>query len=361
MNNRAIRKIVIIGLGAAARRIHLPAYAGLPGAQVVAACDPIASDGKRDFPVYDSLEHLLSDQRPDVGVVASPTASHFPIARQLIERGIHVLCEKPFTNQLAEAVELVRLAAAHHVRLAVNNEFRFMACHQAAQKLIGDPRFGELRFVNMVQTFYATAESEVGWRGSDPERTCKEFGTHVFDLCRFFFGTEPIRLRAHMPRPGGPGTARPPDLLNLIDLQFPGDRWARITLNRVTTGRHRYLDIQLDGTAGSVETSLGGHAEVALGLNAPSRRPYVHADISLGSRAYLYHGEGRQKLASDSLNIFADATRRLMQGFLESLDTGALPPCHGSDNLRTFALMRAAYDSAATDRDVDLSFLQALP
>jgi len=356
-----IMQIALVGLGAAARTIHLPAYAKLGGVRVVAACDTGDPGGRHPFPVYDTLDRMLAVHRPDICVVASPTASHYPLALELVERGIHVLCEKPFTERLDQAIDLVTRAASRHVRIAVNNEYRFMACHRAARSMIGDPRFGELLFVNMVQTFRAGRDTESGWRGADAERTCKEFGTHVFDLCRYFFGTEPLSLRARMPRPCARSDDLGPDMLNLIDLEFAHDRWARITLNRVTRGPHRYLDIRLDGAAGSVVTELGGHASVEAGLDARSRRPYLRADISPGARAILYQGERRHKLASDSLGLFADATRRLMQAFLAALASGARPPCDGSDNLRSFAIMRAAYDSAHLDRDVDLGFLGALP
>lgn len=356
-----VTRIALAGLGAAARNIHLPAYARLGGVRVVAACDPAGSTVEHPFPVHDSLERMLAEHRPDICVVASPTASHYPLALELIDRGIHVLCEKPFTERLDQAVDLVQRAQARGVRIAVNNEYRFMACHRAARAMVGDPRFGELLFVNMLQTFRADAGTEAGWRGDDAERTCKEFGTHVFDLSRYFFGAEPLRLRARMPRPKAPGDAHTPDMLDLIDLEFPRDRWARITLNRVTAGPHRYLDIRLDGTAGSVVTELGGHAQLEAGLEPRSRRPYLRADVSPGARAFLYQGERRSKLAADSLGLFADATRRLMAAYVAALAAGTRPPCDGSDNLRSFAIMRAAYDSAAEDRDLDLGFLEALP
>lgn len=44
-----------------------------------------------------------------------------------------------------------------------------------------------------------------------------------------------------------------PDYLNLIELEFSGDRVAHITLDRLSRGRRRYLDIRLDGEAGSIE------------------------------------------------------------------------------------------------------------
>lgn len=353
-----MRRIALVGLGAATRHIHVPAYKELPGARVVAGCDPAAKATDFAFRVHDALEPMLDSAAADIVVIATPTESHFALAAACIDRGLHVLCEKPFTQTVDEAQQLVRMASAKGVRIAVNNEFRFMRCHTAARAAIGTPAFGELVFVQMNQTFRASAATEEGWRGSDPERTCKEFGTHVFDLCRYFFAAEPVALHAHMPRPdGGEG----PDMLNLIDLQFPGDRWARITLDRLTRGRHRYLDIRLDGTAGTVETELGGHVALGIGVHALSRRPYLDFDLSMGGRAFLFDGEHKRKLASDPLALFAAATRALMVCFLRALDEGSAPPCEGRDNLRTLALMRAAYEAAAGTGRMDLAFLHNLP
>jgi predicted dehydrogenase len=268
-----------------------------------------------------------------------------------------VFCEKPFASTVEEAVELLRIAETNRALIAINNEFRFMNCHRAAKALIGTRDFGELVFINMQQAFRTSEETEADWRGADPERTCKDFGTHVFDLCRYFFGDEPIRLRAQMPKPG---TADGPDLLNLIDLEFPGDRYARITLDRLTRGRHRYLDIRLDGTRGSIETELGGHAALAVGIHPPTRRPYFDLDVSFGGRALLYRGERKQKIAADPIDLFAHATSALMREFIVAIERGTRPPCDGWDNIRTLALMRAAYDSARSGRDIDLTFLRDL-
>ena len=180
----------------------------------------------------------------------------------------------------------------------------------------------------------------------------------MFDLCRYFFDQEPLRLRAVMPRPGGAGG---PDLLNLIDLEFAGERYARITLDRLTRGRHRYLDIRLDGTRANIETELGGVAALSAGLNAATRRPYVDFDLSLGGRAFLCTDERRTKIASDPLALFAAATAKLLEGYVDALSAGKTPPCGGGDNIRTLALMRAAYDSAALGKEIDLAFLHALP
>jgi predicted dehydrogenase len=147
-----------------------------------------------------------------------------------------------------------------------------------------------------------------------------------------------------MPRPGGAGG---PDRLDLVRLDFPGDRVAQITLDRLTRGRHRYLTLRLDGTRGSIETEIGGALSVRAGLRARTRRPFLEVDFAQGGQARLYTGERFRKLASEPRNVFARATERLCAAFLEALERGAVPPCAIEDNRKSLALMRAAYDSAA--------------
>ena len=60
--------------------------------------------------------------------------------------------------------------------------------------------------------------------------------------------------------------------------------------------------------------------------------------------------------ASDRLDLFADATGRLVQAFLDALESGTTPPCHAEDNIRTLALMLAAYESHETNAPVEMTY-----
>ena len=99
---------------------------------------------------------------------------------------------------LEEADRACALARERGRAPVVNNQYRFMDIHRQAQARIGRPEFGELLFVTIEQSFFTTKATEAGWRGQDPRRTWKEFGTHVLDLCRFFFGEEPRAVTARM-------------------------------------------------------------------------------------------------------------------------------------------------------------------
>ena len=340
-SGRTLATAALAGLGAAARRIHLPALS-VAGLRVIGGCDPAVRDGEAPFRIFDSPDRMLDETRPDLLVVATPPASHHALTRLGLLAGAHVLCEKPFMSTLAEADDICALSRQAGRWVAVNNQYRFMDIHRAAQERIGTPDFGELLFVSAEQTFFVSSESEAGWRGRESERTCREFGTHVLDLCRFFFAEEPLAVTARMPRGKH---ADGPDYLDLIQLEFSGDRAAQVTLDRLSRGRHRYLEIRLDGSEACIETRLGGGIELAAGVRGGTRRPYVRFDAALGGRARLYHGERFRRIASEPLNPFASATARLLTAFRAAVEAGTPPPCHAEDNRRTLALVLAAYES----------------
>jgi len=337
-------RIAIAGLGEAARHIHVPAYRGIPALKIVGGCDPVAGADKFPFPVFSSISEMLQQTRPDFLAVATPPDSHFELTRLGLQAGCHVFCEKPFMNSMKEADEIIAVSKDAGRHVVVNNQFRFMRIHQAAKQMIGSPAFGDLLFLSMHQTFLVTEQTEAGWRGQDLQRTAKEFGTHALDLCRYFFGEEPTSISARMPRGQKPNS---PDYLNLIQLEFSGDRVAHITLDRLSRGRHRYLDVRLDGKAGTIETSLGGRLEGRAGIQAVTRRPFLSLDLAMGGRARLYHGERFSLLAREPMNAFAVATGELMRAFLSAVEHGEIPPCNAADNRHTLVLMLAAYESDA--------------
>lgn len=339
------RKIAIIGLGAAAKNIHLPAYNKLDNLTLVGGYDPAVAAGCSEFsfPTFADVSTLLKQTQPDILAIASPTRFHYELAKQGLEFGCHIFCEKPFTTTIDEARQLIGLAEKQARWIVVNNEFRFMNIYEAARNKIGKPGFGDLLFVNAQQSFYVNDKTEAGWRGNDPQRTCKEFGIHVLDLCRYFFAEEPLQISARMPKPGDPDG---PDYLNLIQLDFTGGRTAQITLDRLTKGRHRYLDLRLDGSEAAIETEFGGNVQFTAGIRGGDRKPYVGFDISLGGRALQYRGEKAKKIASDPLDIFACATGKLLKNFITAIEKGTRPDCSAQDNIKTLALMLAAYESS---------------
>lgn len=337
-------RFAIVGLGNAARTIHIPAIRKLQRAALVGGYDERTIGVPQGIPQFSSLDQMLSEARPDILVVATPPDTHFEIARRGLEAGCHVFCEKPLTETAAQAESLAALAARAGRHVVVNSEFPWMPIHAAAKRRMDQPGFGALQFVSMHQTFHVTREVEQGWRGIGRDRTFREFGTHVLDLATFFFDADPITVRARMPRPQGPDQ---PDYLSLVELEFAGERFAHIVLDRLSRGRHRYLDIRLDGEEATIETSIGGRLQATLGMHAKTRSPFLDFDIALGGQARLYRGEAHEHLASAPFALFADATARLLEDVVAALALGEEPPCSLRQARTTLNILLACYESAA--------------
>jgi predicted dehydrogenase len=109
-------KLAIAGLGSAANRAHLPALARLGGgARLVGAADPdgsslrAASQRLEEVPLFSSAEEMLDQVDADVLLVATEPSAHASLTETGIERGLHVVCEKPL---VVERGELEAIAAA---------------------------------------------------------------------------------------------------------------------------------------------------------------------------------------------------------------------------------------------------------
>ncbi|MGI9246982.1 MAG: Gfo/Idh/MocA family protein [Steroidobacteraceae bacterium] len=142
-----MRKVrtAVIGVGYLGR-FHAQKYAALPASDLVAVVD--ASAGNRDSVAAETGCRAVADYRDILGEVeavsiATPTPLHYPIAKECLERGIHVLVEKPITSTLEEARGLIEAARTAGRILQVGHLERFNAAILALTGTLGTPRFVE--------------------------------------------------------------------------------------------------------------------------------------------------------------------------------------------------------------------------
>jgi predicted dehydrogenase len=138
-------RTAVIGVGYLGR-FHAQKYAVLPDSHLVAVVD--ANADARDRVAAETGCRAVADYREVLGEVdavsiATPTPLHYPIARECLERGVHVLVEKPLTETLEEARSLVGIAGRSGRVLQVGHLERFNAAILALEGTLGTPRFIE--------------------------------------------------------------------------------------------------------------------------------------------------------------------------------------------------------------------------
>jgi D-apiose dehydrogenase len=347
----------IIGLGAVVRNIHMPAYAQLRNrVRVTAGCDPdpAAREHAREkwgLAVFKDAREMIAETQPDVAIICTPPWLHREQVVMALEHGCHVFCEKPLSGSLAEADRMVQAAIQAGRIVVVNNQFPYMNIHLAAKRQVGSKEFGELLYLHAWHTMRTNDVTEAGWRGELARRLCFEFGVHVFELVRFFFEANPVRLMAHMPNPRGRAKC---DIINVITLEFADGRGASIVLDRISRGPERYLDMRLDGEHGIVHTSIGGRLLFQAGMHTRERRPFAGFTFVKGGKAELKNGTRSRLIAKEGMNPFADSTARHFTNLLDAIQSGGVPPGNIRDNRDTLALVMAAYDSAASGKWIDM-------
>ncbi|WP_326794449.1 Gfo/Idh/MocA family oxidoreductase [Streptomyces sp. NBC_01808] len=173
-------RIAVIGCGWWSTYAHLPALAKRPDAEVVALADTdparlAAAAGAFGVPAaFPGAAELLDAVEVDAMVVAVPHAAHHPVARLALERGVHVLLEKPMTIEPAHAHELVALARSRGAELLIDYPWHYNPHVLALREQIAAGRIGPVEHVSVL---YASTVREL-YRG-DPEPYRDAFGYPV--------------------------------------------------------------------------------------------------------------------------------------------------------------------------------------
>ena len=134
-------RTAVVGVGHFGQH-HAEKLSRVDGATLVAVADidgGRAAEVAARFGVEAALDHQTLLGRVDAVSIATPPSTHGAIARCFLEHGVHVLVEKPITDDLAEAEALVRLAARHNRVLQVGHLERFSSVGRAMRQLVSRP------------------------------------------------------------------------------------------------------------------------------------------------------------------------------------------------------------------------------
>ncbi|MDR7084238.1 putative dehydrogenase [Arthrobacter ginsengisoli] len=162
----------VIGCGDVSA-VHFEAIAKLDGATLVAVCDSdprrlaaaVAAHGVPGFADHLSLVEAV---RPDVVHICTPHDQHASVAADFLERGVHVIVEKPLAHTLAAGQRLVAAAAAGEAKIAVCFQNRYNATSQAMSSLLSSGALGAVLGASATVMWQRSAEyyDSRPWRGT---------------------------------------------------------------------------------------------------------------------------------------------------------------------------------------------------
>ncbi len=292
-------RAAVIGAGYLGR-FHAQKWAQMSGATLVGVADPDAVNRERvatelGVAALEDWRMLLG--RVDAVSIAAPTPTHYAIAKECLQAGIHVLVEKPITTTAAEAEELIAEAARAGCILQVGHLERFNAAVTAIEGIVTKPRFIESQRLAPFKL-----------RGTDVS-VVLDLMIHDIDLIQSIVGSPLVDVDAI-------GTKVFSDDLDIVNarLRFATGCVANVTASRVSLKTERKLRLFED--------------DVYVSLDLAQK---IVTQISKGEGV---DAEGMPKvLINERTFEQGDALRAQIEAFVDSIRTHKRPLVDGEAGL----------------------------
>ena len=353
--NRKLRMgLVGGGPGSFIGRVHSIA-AGLDNRSVVVAgafsSDPERSKaaapdyGVADSRAYSSYQEMLDaesklpeDQRIDFVSVTTPNHTHYDIAKAAVEAGFNVICDKPMTFDLAQAEQLLETVTGSDVVFAVSHNYTgYPLVRQAREMILG----GELGEINAIRTQYIQGwlrapleeeeQKQAAWR-TDPSKSgaAGAFGdiaTHAYNLGRYMTGVLPESVSCHLK---AFVEGRRLDDYGTAVIRYANGGLGTVTASQISHGRENDLEIEIDGTKGSLRWRQENPNELIYRENGKPHQiytrdpnaPFISGPAAAACRVPAGHPEAFfEAFANIYAAAFDDMAKRAKNESFERRDT----------------------------------------
>lgn len=233
-----IIKCAVIGVGYLGR-FHAQKYTRLESAELIAVCDANAATCEAlaqelNVAAYQDFRELFG--KVDAVSIAATTHKHYEIAKECLAQGLHVLIEKPITETVEQANELIALAKLHGVKLQVGHLERFNTARLALDEHLDNPLFIESQRL-----------APFNPRGADVN-VILDLMIHDIDLIQTIVKS-PI---AHIDAQGAPVLSKAIDIAN-ARITFKNDCVANVTASRISFKTVRKMRIFQPNTYISID------------------------------------------------------------------------------------------------------------
>ena len=250
-------KVGVIGYGLSAKVFHIPFINYVSDFKlhaIVQRSPKTDDDAGQDWPdvkIYRSTQDLFDDGEVELVVVTTAPGSHFELAKGAMDKGKHVLVEKPFVPTEKEALELVRIAKERGVVLSVYQNRRWDSDFLTLRKIMAEGLLGR---VVEFETHFDRHRPEVpaaGWKSVQSPGTgaVYDLGTHLMDQVVVLFG-RPKKITGFVgpQRVGGGGLE---DSCTVV-LQYGGEGGLLVTVKAgVVSLEEKQLRYLVKGTEGT--------------------------------------------------------------------------------------------------------------
>jgi len=221
-------------------------------------------DPNRVYPTIDDFvageTALPKEERIEAVTVVTPNFLHYPMAKQLIEAGFHVICEKPMTNTAAEAVELEELVQKHNVVFCLTHTYQGYPMVRQMRDMIRSGVIGKIHKVDaqyyqgwINPVIHDREKRKSVWR-LDPAKAGQsccmgDIGVHAFNMAEYMTGLKTEKVLAELDTLYDDN---PLDIDGTAMLRFTDGSKGIVRASQIATGEENSLQVAVYGDKGGL-------------------------------------------------------------------------------------------------------------
>ena len=291
--------------------------------------------------VYTTTDYTeLFNMGLDAVTIATPPATHFAVVRECLEHNLHVLVEKPLTENLEEAEQLVMLSESRNLRLMVGHTFEYNSAVREIRRIIEDGELGEVYYIDAVRTNLGLFQLKTNamW----------DLAPHDISIANYLLGTEPLSVTAR----AGSFVMRRfaiPDLV-YMHIEYPGGILASIRVSWLDPNKTR-------------RTTVVGSKKMLVYDDAETLEKIRIYDKGVETPPYTEnYGEFQCSYRYGDVTIpyinSIEPLRFECQHFVDCILNGWTPQSDGRSGMRVVAVLQAAEESIQTGKTVEIPSVQ---
>jgi predicted dehydrogenase len=311
------------------------------GCQLVGYVEPNVNNQKRAVEqhgvpkdqIFASLDEALGKVKADFVLDVTPPSVHFEVAKKAFDAGLHVLGEKPLSDDYRVAMKMVKMGAKAGLRHMITQNYRFGPQPRTTRKLlaegiIGTPGQCDVRF------YMSWADIPGSHYVTQPYMLINDMMVHHFDMIRYVLGQDPVAV--HAVTWNHPWGWHKGDAAHSIVFKFDGGLWATHVCVGCAVGSRTSWngDWRIEGPRGSIS--------------------WEGAKIR---RAHLHRTEKPVDEEVAPLDV-PPAGKAILDEFFAAIREEREPECSAADNIKSLAMVFAAIKSAREGKWVKLDELK---
>lgn len=297
---------------------------------------------------YLSLDSALEESNADAAILVTPPQFHYDQSIQILNNGLHLLAEKPLTEEFDTSLEIVELAEKNNLNLIVGMEFRYMPITQSYKKLFEE---GTFSLPNFAQFSYIRTRNPMSYRGWVLNQYCNDMphtflleqAIHHLDLIRFVYSTEVKSIQAFEWNP--------------VEWKYnPYKQDPNVSL---------LLTLENGMHVNYIGTWISGNVGMSEGIDFRWRTDFgngiiIQQDLFGEKGLYTASRNANELTHIDTgpVEPFVTDTKILLKEFYKCCKENKIPETSGKDHLKTLVTVLACIKSATTGEKVLLKDFQ---